>query len=79
MLSFHVKFVQTDRRTTVRQYAPDLSIINIIKKDASVQHFALFTQCFLAFPRTVLSFKIQFAICKKNLNFPVLTLFLVKK
>ena len=26
MLSFHVKFVQTDGRTTVKQYAPDLSI-----------------------------------------------------
>ena len=26
MLSFHVKLVQTDRRTTVKQYAPDLSI-----------------------------------------------------
>ena len=26
MLSFHVKFVQTDRRTTVKLYAPDLSI-----------------------------------------------------
>ena len=26
MLSFHVKFVQTDRRTMVKQYAPDLSI-----------------------------------------------------
>ena len=26
MLSFHVKFVQTDRRTTVQQYAPDLSM-----------------------------------------------------
>ena len=26
MLSFHVKFVQTDRRTTVKQYAPDLLI-----------------------------------------------------
>ena len=30
MLSFHVKFVQrdrwTDRRTTVKQFAPDLSI-----------------------------------------------------
>ena len=26
MLSFHVKFVQTDRRTTVKQYAPDLSM-----------------------------------------------------
>ena len=24
MLSFHVKFVQTDRQTTVKQYAPDL-------------------------------------------------------
>ena len=24
MLSFHVKFVQTDRRTTVKQYAPNL-------------------------------------------------------
>ena len=24
MLSFHVKFVQTDRWTTVKQYAPDL-------------------------------------------------------
>ena len=26
MLSFHAKFVQTDRRTTVKQYATDLSI-----------------------------------------------------
>ena len=28
MLSFHIKFVQTetDRQTTVKQYAPDLSI-----------------------------------------------------
>ena len=26
MLSFHVKLVQTDRRTTVKQYAPDLSM-----------------------------------------------------
>ena len=26
MLSFHVKFVQTDRRTMVKQYALDLSI-----------------------------------------------------
>ena len=26
MLSFHVKFVQTDRWTTVKQNAPDLSI-----------------------------------------------------
>ena len=24
MLSFHIKFVQTDRRTTVKQYTPDL-------------------------------------------------------
>ena len=26
MLSFHVKFVQADRQTTVKQYAPDLSM-----------------------------------------------------
>ena len=26
MLSFHVKFVQTDRRTMVKQYVPDISI-----------------------------------------------------
>ena len=26
MLSFHIKFVQTDRQTTVKQYTPDLSI-----------------------------------------------------
>ena len=26
MLSFHVKFVQTDRRTMVKQYVPDLSM-----------------------------------------------------
>ena len=26
MSSFHVKFVQTDRRTMVKQYAPDLSM-----------------------------------------------------
>ena len=29
MLSFHVKFVHADRRTTVKQYAPDLSIRGI--------------------------------------------------
>ena len=44
MLSFHIKFVQTngrtekwtdgrtDRRTTVKQYAPDLLIRGIINK-----------------------------------------------
>ena len=32
MLSFHVKFVQTDGRTTVKQYAPDLSIRGHKKK-----------------------------------------------
>ena len=35
MLSFHVKFVQTgrtDRQTTVKQYAPDLSIQGAKKK-----------------------------------------------
>ena len=32
MLSFNVKFVQTDRRTTVTQYAPDLSIRGHVKK-----------------------------------------------
>ena len=26
MLSFHVNFVQSDRRKSVKQYAPDLSI-----------------------------------------------------
>ena len=26
MLSFHVKFVQTDGQTTVKQFAPDVSI-----------------------------------------------------
>ena len=26
MFSFHIKFVQTDRRTAVKQYDPDLSI-----------------------------------------------------
>ena len=26
MLSFHIQFVQTDRRTMVKQYAPDLSM-----------------------------------------------------
>ena len=26
MLSFHVKFVQMDRQTTVEQYAPNISI-----------------------------------------------------
>ena len=38
MLSFHVKFVQTDRRTdewtdrrtSVKQYAPDLSMLKIV-------------------------------------------------
>ena len=26
MLSFHVKLVQTDRQTMIKQYAPDISI-----------------------------------------------------
>ena len=58
MLSFHVKFVQTgrtDRQTTVKQYAPDLSIQGAKKKkkkivgkgeNAGYQHFLLFPQCF---------------------------------
>ena len=44
MLSFHVKFVQTDRQTdgwtTVRQYAPDLSILghkNDINSNQSIE------------------------------------------
>ena len=50
MLSFHVKFVQTDgwtdRRTTVKQYARDLSIrgnkksivnFNIIRQELTIQ------------------------------------------
>ena len=44
MLSFHVKFVQTDRQTdgwtTVRQYAPDHSILghkNDINSNQSIE------------------------------------------
>ena len=33
MLSFHVKFVQTDRQTTVKQYVPDLFNMLGIKKN----------------------------------------------
>ena len=62
MLSFHVKFVQTDRRTdgqtdgqtTVKQYAPDLSIW--VHKNAGSKHFLLFQQCFQ---------RIFFLRCKK--------------
>ena len=32
MLSFHVKFVQTDRRMMVKLYTPDLSMWGHIKK-----------------------------------------------
>ena len=32
MLSFHVKFVQTDRRATVKQYAPRSFDMGVIKK-----------------------------------------------
>ena len=47
MLSFRVKFVQTDRRTKVKQYAPDLAMWghkNIVEKGetASHQQFLLF-------------------------------------
>ena len=51
MLSFHVKFVQTDRRTTVKQYAPDLSIWRhkkVVRKheNAPHRHFLLFLHSF---------------------------------
>ena len=36
MLSFHVKFVQTDRRTTVKHHAPDL-LIRGHKKDSKLE------------------------------------------
>ena len=58
MLSFHIKFVQTDgqmdRQTMVKQYAPDLSIRghkNVEKgKIAGNQHFLLFPQHFKTHP-----------------------------
>ena len=44
MLSFHVNFVQTDRwtdrRTTVKQYAPDLSIWGHNKDMSKLKAFA---------------------------------------
>ena len=42
MLSFYVKFVQTDRQIMVKQYAPDLSmrgLKNNIKNDQSYNNF----------------------------------------
>ena len=50
MLSFHVKFVQTDRRTdrqtTVKQYAPDLSIRGHKKKKMLVTNIFFFSTMF---------------------------------
>ena len=40
MLSFHVKFVQTDRRTTVKQCAPDL-LIRGHKNGSTHSHFTI--------------------------------------
>ena len=58
MLSFHVKFVQKDgqmdRQTTVKLYAPNLSIQghkNVGKGEiAGNQHFLLFPQHFKTHP-----------------------------
>ena len=41
MLSFHVKFVQTDRRTTVKQYAPDLSTRGLKKWILQIQNHSI--------------------------------------
>ena len=57
MLSFQIKFVQTDRQTAVKQYAPNLSMQghkNVVKgEDAGYPHFLLFPQYqyFLLFPQ----------------------------
>ena len=40
MLSFHIKFVQTDRRTTEKQYTPDLSMLGH-KNAGTKTHFNL--------------------------------------
>ena len=61
MLSFHFKFVQTDRRTTVKQYAHDLSIQGhknyVVRKDfspvtQSVGYLRSFTTMFSIFQYT---------------------------
>ena len=38
MLSFHIKFVQTDRRTMVKQYTPDLSMRGHKNKQRAITH-----------------------------------------
>ena len=47
MLSFHVKFVQTDRQTdgqtTLKQYAPDLWIRGHKKENVRYQRLFLFS------------------------------------
>ena len=42
MLSFHVKFLLTDGRTTVKQYAPHLSMQGHENKGPKHTHFAMF-------------------------------------
>ena len=70
MLSFHVKFVQTDRWTTVKQYAPDLLIQRHKNKhgseNASNQHIPLFPQCFLLFQKRSLIFEFSIFFLSAN-------------
>ena len=44
MLSFHVKLVQIDGRTTVKQYAPDILIREHKRQFPDYEHFLLFQQ-----------------------------------
>ena len=62
MLSFHVKFVQTDRQmdrwTMVKQYAPDLLMQGHKKKKKKKEnddnkHFLHFFRCFLPLPEQI--------------------------
>ena len=66
MLSFHVKFVQTGRRTMVKQYAPDLSIWGHKKEKKKkklliLSKFLYFPPCFLPF-RELSAIYIKFRI-----------------
>ena len=69
MLSFHIKFVQTDRQTDrqtmVKQYPPppDLSIGGIKRENAGNQHFPIM---FSTLPKTNFNISTTFILSSAN-------------
>ena len=55
MLSFHVKFVQSDRRTTVKQYAPLIFQYGGIKIKKGDKRQNAFYLCHTQFSKVVIT------------------------